>query len=147
MLQILKAMLWNVFNPLTDEQHFNAPQNVTSCFCFFSSLGVFCLRRETIRRRATRWLMVLHPKQNIEGGLQWQTSFGTVPSIFSGSSVKSWRKDYFSILGAETRCIRGEQLENISRMQIWPHLWGLSWHQGQRIFEGIFAGVSKPSNI
>jgi len=38
--------------------------------------------------RADRLLIVLHPKQNIESELKWQTCFGTVPSKFCCSSGK-----------------------------------------------------------
>ena len=44
-------------------------------FCRFSSLSIFCLECKTISRRAARWLIVLHPKQNIESELKWQTCY------------------------------------------------------------------------
>ena len=47
--------------------------------CHFSSLSMFCLGCKTISRRAARRLIVLHPKQNIESQLKWQTCFYTMP--------------------------------------------------------------------
>jgi len=37
-----------------------------------SSLYIFCLVFKTLSRRAALWLMVLHPKQNLERELQWK---------------------------------------------------------------------------
>src|ERR1700721_2907226 len=56
--------------------------------CHFSSLSIFCLGCKTISRRAARRLIVLHPKQNIESELKWQTCSGTMPSKFSHLSGK-----------------------------------------------------------
>jgi len=33
-----------------------------------------------VPKQAARWLIVLHPKQNLESELKWQTCFGTMPS-------------------------------------------------------------------
>jgi len=49
--------------------HFYA-HNLTSLH--FSSLYMFCLGCKTIRRRAARRLIVLHPRQNVESELKWQ---------------------------------------------------------------------------
>jgi len=57
-------------NPFPDEQlNLDGPKQV----CHFSSLSMFCLGCKTISRRAARWLIVLHRKQNIESELKWQT--------------------------------------------------------------------------
>jgi len=42
-------------------------------FGHFTSLSTFCLGCKTISLRAARRLIVLHPKQNIQSGLKWQT--------------------------------------------------------------------------
>ena len=41
-----------------------------------------------VPKQAARLLIVLHPKQNIESELKWQTCFGTTPKKFSCSSGK-----------------------------------------------------------
>jgi len=41
--------------------------------CQFSSLSIFCLGCKIISQRAACRLIVLHPKQNIESELNWQT--------------------------------------------------------------------------
>ena len=64
--------LYLPFNPFTGEQlHFlgSVPEHI----CHFSSLSIFCLGCKTISRRAAGRLIVLHPKQNIEGELKWLT--------------------------------------------------------------------------
>src|SRR6202044_2702621 len=53
-----------------------------------SSLSIFCFGCKTISRRTARRLIVLHPKQNIESELKWQTCSGTMPSKVSCSSGK-----------------------------------------------------------
>ena len=59
-------------NPFPDEQ-LNLLGIVPKQVCHFSSLSIFCLGCKTISRRAARRLIVLHPKQNIESELKWQT--------------------------------------------------------------------------
>jgi len=49
------------FNPLTDEQNFNALQNLTSV-PFFSSLLIYFVQDA---KRSVRRLIVLHQKSNI----------------------------------------------------------------------------------
>jgi len=41
------------------------------------------LGRKAISRRTVRWLIVLHPKQNVEDELKWQTN------VFCHGSCKS----------------------------------------------------------
>jgi len=57
-----------LFNPVSDKQHFNEPQNITS-FCHFSSLSIYCFGCRTINRRAARRLIVVHPKKYIKSEL------------------------------------------------------------------------------
>ena len=59
-------------NLFPDEQLFLDGRRAKTS-CHFSSLSIFCLGRKTITRRAARRLIVLHPKQNIESELKWQT--------------------------------------------------------------------------
>jgi hypothetical protein len=58
--------------PFPDEQ-LNLLGIISKQACNFSSLSIFCLGCKTISRRAARRLIVLHPKQNIESELKWQT--------------------------------------------------------------------------
>src|SRR6202021_2377320 len=86
-------------NPFPDEQ-LNLLGIVPKQVCHFSSLSIFCFGCKTIRRRAAlpliacversraRRLIALHPEQNIESELKWQTCFDTMPSKFSYSSGK-----------------------------------------------------------
>jgi hypothetical protein len=60
------------FNPFPDEQ-LNLLGVVPEQVCHFSSLSALCLGCKTISRRVARRLIVLHPKQNIENELKWQT--------------------------------------------------------------------------
>jgi hypothetical protein len=60
------------FNPFSDKQ-LTLLGIVPQQACHFSSLSIFCLGCKTIRRRAARRLIVLHPKQNIESDLKLQT--------------------------------------------------------------------------
>ena len=76
-----------VFNPFTGKQ-LNLVVTVQKQVSHLSSFHIFCLGCITISRRAARRLMVLHPKQNIESDLKWQTCFGTVPSKVSCLSGK-----------------------------------------------------------
>jgi len=69
------------FNPITDEQHFDALQNITSLPLKFTS--IFCLGRKTISQRAARRLMVLHPKQNKESVLKRQNCCNKVLLVVS----------------------------------------------------------------
>jgi len=48
-------------------------QNLTSLPLWFTFCILFGMQN------AARRLIVLHPKQNIEGELKWQTCFGTMP--------------------------------------------------------------------
>jgi len=41
--------------------------------CNFSSLSIFCLGCKASSRRAAGQRIVLHPKQNMESELKWQT--------------------------------------------------------------------------
>jgi len=59
-------------DPFTDKR-LNLHSMVPKQVCYFSSLSVFCLGRKTISRQAARRLIVLHPKQDIESELKWQT--------------------------------------------------------------------------
>jgi len=59
-------------NPLTDDQRSDTLQNITS-LPFYFAFYIFFLGHKTINRRAARWLIVLHPKQNLESELKWQT--------------------------------------------------------------------------
>src|ERR1700721_108198 len=87
------------FNPFPDKQ-LTLLGTVPKPVCHFRSLSIFCLGCKTISRRAACRLIVLHPKQNIESELEWQTCSGTMPSKFSCSSVKGHPKNkgrvYFS---------------------------------------------------
>src|ERR1700731_4101562 len=56
--------------------------------CHFSSLSILCLGCKTIRRRAARRLIVLHPTQIIESDIKWQTCSGRMPSKVSCLSWK-----------------------------------------------------------
>jgi len=68
------------------------------------------------------FMIVLHPRQNIEGGLKWQTCFGTVPSEVSCLSgkglsdkiVQSSRYIVLMVLVSRQRCGRGGIIWNAS---------------------------------
>ncbi len=59
-------------NPIPVKQ-LNLLGSLPKQVCHFSSLSRFCLRCKTISWRAARRLIVLHPKQNLERELKWQT--------------------------------------------------------------------------
>jgi len=68
----IATQLISMFNPFPDEQ-LNFLGILPEQVCHFSSLSIFCLGCKTSIRRGARRLIVLHPKQNIESELKWQT--------------------------------------------------------------------------
>jgi len=75
-----------ISNPFTDKQ-LNLLGNVPKQACHFGSVFVFCLGCKTVSRRAARLLIVLHPEQNMESELEWQT-FTFFGALKCCSSVK-----------------------------------------------------------
>src|ERR1700731_3591451 len=83
-----------MFNPFPDKQ-LKLLGILPEQVCHFSSLpifSIFCLGCKRISQRAARRLILLHPKQNIENELKWQTCSGKMPSKFSCSSGKGLKK-------------------------------------------------------
>jgi len=59
-------------NPFPDEQ-LNLLGIVPEQYLNLSAFSICCVGYKTISRRAARRPTVLHPEQNIESELQWQT--------------------------------------------------------------------------
>jgi len=83
------ALCFNI-NPVTDEQLFYAPQNITSLTVSFTFYSLLRMQNDL----HTGWsFCILNKLGRIESELKWQTGFGTVRSKFSCSSVKG--SNYF----------------------------------------------------
>jgi len=69
---------WPICNPggpltLSVTTELNLLGIVPKQVCNFSSLSIYCLGCKTISRQAARRLIILHPKQNTETELKWNT--------------------------------------------------------------------------